>query len=122
MNGEKREALLDKLVGLANEGRFFVSMETDCKFFRGLAPATPRVCVGVLLKGNSIRPTVTAGPMISDQGFPNNGSVVYRTLTEEEKDQICTTLSNIAQEIGVRFRLLKIATQYSDGLLYYRFS
>jgi hypothetical protein len=122
MNGEKREVLLNELINLANEGHFFVSMETDSEFFRGLAPATPEVRVGVLLDGESARPTVTAGPMLSDRGFPNKGSVVYRTLTEGEKDEICTILTNVAQKTGVRFKLLKGATQYSDGLLCYKFS
>jgi hypothetical protein len=122
MNGEKRNVLLNELVNLANEGHFFVSMETDSKFFRGLAPATPRVCVGVLLSGDSARPTVTAGPMLSDYPLPNNGSIVYRALTDEEKDEICTILTNIAQKAGVHFRLLKVWTRCSDGLLYYRFA
>lgn len=121
MNSKEREGLLNELVNLANEGHFFVSMETDYKFFRGLAPATPRVCVGVLLNGNSARPTVTAGPMISDRGLPNNGSVVYRTLTNSEKDEICTILTNIAQKVGVRFKLLRGMTNHLDGLLWYRF-
>lgn len=121
MNSEKRKILLSELVNLANEGHYFVSMETDSKFFRGLAPATPRVCIGILLKGESTRPTVTAGPMLSDDPLPNNGSVVYRTLTDVEKEQICTILSGIAQRIEVHFKLIRGMTRSFPALLYYRF-
>ncbi len=121
MNGEKREALLGELISLAKEKRYFVSMETDNTFFRGVAPATPRVCVGVFPKEGSARPTVTAGPMIFDRGLPHNGSVVCRTLTDREKEEICKILSDIAQKAGVHFKLLKGMTNHEDGLLWYRF-
>lgn len=123
MNGEKRKALLDELAKVANEGRFFVSMETDVKFFRGMVPAaTPRVCLGVRLNGESTRTTTSAPAMITDPGLPDYGSVIYLKLTTKEKDEICTMLTNIAQKIGVGFKLLKDRTKYSDGLQYYRFS
>ncbi|MES2213315.1 MAG: hypothetical protein V4473_00565 [Patescibacteria group bacterium] len=121
MNGEKREALLGELISLAKKEHYFVSMETDNSFFRGVAPATPRVCVGIFPKEDSTRPTVTAGPMIFDHGLPNNGSVVYLTLTDREKEEICKVLSNIAQKVGVHFKLLKAMTNHGDGLLWYRF-
>lgn len=121
MNGEKRKALLKELIDLAEGRRFFVSMETDSKFFRGEASATPEVRIGVLLTEDSTRPTVTAGPLLSDRGLPDYGSVVFRALTNDEKEEICTILSGIASRAGVSFKLLKGMTNVLDGLLWYRF-